>query len=120
MAKILLLLLVVVVGVVFVIRMQANAYERFMANAAEVMGAIDKKETRIDEPKTKRTENILLYSYMVNGTRYSGEEKVEYPDLWQEAREGMELKIYYAKNNPAKAYPAVLIDRRLDIANKTK
>lgn len=118
MIRLLIIVLLVAVLIMFVIRLQGNAYQRFMAGAGEVMGKIEKKETRIDNPKNRHTENMLIYSYTVNGREYSGEERVEYQDLWLDAREGMELRVYYSKNNPAKSYPAALMDRRLKIAGK--
>jgi uncharacterized protein YxeA len=120
MAKILVILVLVVVLAVWVTRLQGNAYARFKANSAEVMGRIDKKETRFDNTKNRHSENYLLYSYTVDGKNYSGEERVEYDDMWLDAREGMELRVYYAKNNPAKSYPAALIDRRLGVADKLR
>ena len=118
MAKLFLILAVLAAVTVLVIRLQGDAYRRFVANASEVMGRIDKKETRFDNTKNKRHENILLYSYSVDGKTYRGEERVEYDDLWLDAREGMELRVYYAKRNPGKSYPAALMDRRLHIAGK--
>ncbi len=115
----LLLILVFFIGIaLLVIRLQGDAYKRFMAGAAEVMGKTLKKETRFDNTKNKHHENYLLYSYVVDGKEYRGEERVEYDDLWLDARDGMELRVYYAKTNPAKSYPAALIDRRLNIAAK--
>lgn len=119
MAKIILLALAVVLVTFLVIRLQGSAYARFKANAGEVMGVIEKKETRIEAGHSKRAgsgENVLMYNYVVDGTKYHGEEAVEYDDLWLDARDGMELRVYYDKKNPAKSYPAALIDRRIKIA----
>jgi len=120
MAKILVILVVLAVVIMIVVRLQGNVYQRFMDNAAEANGRIDKKETRIDNPKTRHVENILIYSYEVDGKTYRGEERVEYEDMWLDARDGMDLRVYYSKANPAKSYPAALLDRRLAIAGKLK
>ena len=115
MAKIILILIAVVALVVVVVRLQGDAYAKFKANSVEVKGVIEKKETRIDTPNNRNTENILIYSYAVDGVTYHGEERVEYDDLWLDAREGMELRVYVSKTDPKKSHPAVLIDRRLSI-----
>lgn len=120
MIRLLLILALFAVVVLIIIRLQGDVYKRFMAGAAEVKGRIEKKETRIDNPKTRHTENILIYSYNVEGRKYSGEERVEYMDLWLDAREGADLRVYYSKSNPAKSYPSALIDRRLGIAAKVE
>ncbi len=118
--RLLLIIAVLAAIILVVIRLQGDAYKRFMAGAAEVTGRIEKKETRFDNTKNKHHENYLLYSYVVNGKEYRGEERVEYDDLWLDARDGMELRVYYSKTNPAKSYPAALIDRRLGIAAKVQ
>lgn len=119
--KIILILLIVIIIVLNILRIQAQVYERFKEGAAETMGRIVKKETRIDTGRSKKPEdNVLIYSYEVGGDSYSGEERVEYADLWQDAREGTELRVYYSKKDPTKSYPAALIDRRLGIASKVK
>ena len=120
MAKLFLILAVLVVVIILVIRLQGDAYKRFMAGAAEVTGKIEKKETRLDNTKNQRSENYLLYSYVVDGKEYRGEERVEYDDMWLDASEGMELRVYYSKTNPAKSYPAALIERRLGITAKVQ
>ena len=120
MLKIVLLLLVVVAVAVFFTRMQGDQYAKFKANSREVMGRIEKKQTRIDNPKTLHTEQVLIYSYEIDGKRYTGEERVEYDDLWQEAREGAELRVYVSKKNANQSHPAALIDRRIGIADQLK
>ncbi len=120
MIRLVLILAIVVAVVLIVICLQGDAYKRFMAGAGEVMGRIEKKETRIETPNKQTSENILIYSYTVGGQAYRGEERVEYDDLWLDAREGMELRVYYSKANPAKSYPAVLIDRRLKIEARVR
>lgn len=111
-----------IVGAIVVIMLQKESYEHFMENAGEVMGIIEKKETRIDSSHSMRgkSENILIYRYSVDGKEYHGEDLVEYSDLWAVARDGMSLRVYYSKSNPSKSYPATVIDRRLKIAEKMK
>ena len=118
MIRLLLIFAFLAIVILIAIRLQGNGYKRFRAGAAEVMGKIEKKEARIDNSKNRHAENILIYSYVVDGKEYPGEERVEYDDLWLDARVGMELRVYYAKTNPAKSYPAALIDRRLGISEK--
>ena len=121
MAKILIILAIFVAIILIVTRLQGNAYQRFKAGAIEVTGRIEAKETRIDNnPNTRNQKNTLVYSYVVDGKTYRGEGHVEYDDLWLDAREGMELRVYVSKTNPAKSYPAALIDRRLAIASAMK
>ncbi|MDX2072921.1 MAG: DUF3592 domain-containing protein [Alphaproteobacteria bacterium] len=115
MAKLVLILLLLAVVIIVVIRMQGGVYTRFMAGAGEVMGKIEKKETRIDRPDKHTSENILIYSYVVDGVMHRGEERVEYDDLWMDAREGMELRVYYSKTRPQQSFPAAVMDRRLGI-----
>jgi len=120
MLKFILIALVVLLAI-WVVRQQGDAYQRFKDNAIEVTGHIDAKETRIDNnPNTRSQKNTLIYSYAVDGKTYRGEEHVEYDDLWMDAREGMELRVYASKSNPSKSYPAALIDRRLGIASSMK
>ena len=118
MIRLILIIAILAVVIIVAVRLQGNAYKRFMENSAEVTGRIEKKETRFDNTKNKRHEHYLLYSYVVDGKEYRGEERVEYDDMWQEARERMPLRVYYSKSNPAQSYPAALIDRRLTIAQK--
>jgi len=122
MLKIILVILFVLVVGIIAVRLQGGVYQRFMLSAAEVMGKIEKKETRIDNNHSQRNkqENILIYSYVLNGTVYRDEERVEYDDMWLDAHEGMYLRVYYSKTDPAKSYPAALIDRRLNIASKVQ
>ncbi len=116
--RLVILLALLVIVVIVVIRLQGNAYKRFMRNAGEASGHIEKKETRIDNTKNQRADNFVLYRYEIDGISYQGEDRVEYDDLWHDASAGMEIKIYYDKNNPKKSYPAALLERRLKIASK--
>lgn len=118
--KILLLLILAIAAAIIFTRAKGDEYARFRERAMEVPGKIVKKETRIDNPKTRHTENVLIYSYSVNGREFTGEERVEYEDLWMEARDGMPLRVYVDKNNAKKSFPAALIDRRIGIAERAR
>jgi hypothetical protein len=118
--KLLIIILILIVLVFAVVKLQGGIYERFRSNASETLGRIEKKETRIDGQKNKREEHVLIFSYVVDGKTYHAEEMVEYEDLWLEASEGMDLRVYYSNGDPQKSYPAALIDRRLGIAGKFK
>jgi len=121
MIKLIVVLVILAIVVVAVIRMQGNAYARFKADAIETVGLIEKKETRIESHHSqKRDEHVLIYSYTVKGEPYTGEDSIEYTDMWETAQAGMHLRVYYSKKDPSKSYPAAVLDRRLNIAEKVK
>lgn len=102
---------------VFNIVGQGSHYKDFMANAQKSHAIITGKQERIANPKTKRTEYWVSYTYTVDSTRYTVNANIEYEDIWGRLRQGQDTMIYYAKSNPKESYLESVLERRMGIAN---
>ena len=118
MGKLLLVILIVLaVVVVTAVMLQGRQYAAFMEKAQKTSGHITRKEVRNFRPNQQTgKENWVSYEYALDGKSYSGEEKVEYADLWHGLNEGQETEIYYNRENPGESHVAAVLDKRLGIA----
>lgn len=116
--KILIVIILVIMLAVAVTLFQGGRYKQFMASAGKVQGVVTSKETRVAEPKTKRVEYWVTFSYDVEGSNYIMNENVEYPDVWDRLREGQVETVYYDKEKPQKSSLAPLLERRAGMADK--
>jgi hypothetical protein len=117
--KIIFILLLVAGLVVAVVIAQGRQYQAFLDNAGKTSGTLTaKEERRLRADQPTNVEHWARYSYSVDGKSYSGEEKVEYTDLWHGLQEGQVAEIYYHKGNPEKSHLAQVLDRRIGIAQK--
>jgi hypothetical protein len=117
--KIIFILLLLAGLVVAVIIAQGRQYQAFLDKAGKVTGTLTaKEERRLRADQPTNVEHWVRYSYSVDGKQYSGEEKVEYADLWHSLQEGQGAEIYYHKGNPGKSHLALVLDRRVGIAQK--
>lgn len=117
--KIIFILLLLAGLVVAVVVAQGRQYQAFLAKAEKVAGTVTaKEERRLRADQPTNVERWVRYSYTADGKVYSGEEKVEYADLWQELSEGQAAEIYYDKGSPNKSHLALVLDRRIGIAEK--
>lgn len=114
MSKFLIFALFILV-VIFVVRWQMGQYQNFMDCAGKATGKVVSKVEKPHRPDNQsgRMEYTLTYSYTVDGVDYTSSDTVEYKELWLDLVEGQELEIYYSKKDPKKAYPVVVMDRRL-------
>lgn len=118
MSKVLLILLVLGGLIAAVVMWQGKHYRSFADGAHKVKGVLVAKQEHIAEPKTKRKEHWAIYRYQdTQGTAHTGEERVEYDDLWHSFREGQEIDVYVDAKNPSQSHLGPVLDRRLDIAN---
>ncbi|MEZ5690607.1 MAG: DUF3592 domain-containing protein [Rickettsiales bacterium] len=109
-----LLLVVIFIFLVFVVAGWQKRGIKDFADRAEVVTAIViekyEKTRKADHPS--RVERIINYSYMVEGKEYTGEDTVEFSDLWQQVKKGQEIEVYFLRENPAKSHPVILVRRR--------
>jgi hypothetical protein len=120
--KLLIIILVIAVAVAMAVTLsQGEQYEAFMKTAYKTSGRIDRKEERIADPKTKRTEYWLHYTFTDrNGQTYYKQDRVEFPDLWLGFRESYPVDVYYNLARPAESYPAALVARRMGQAGAAR
>ena len=107
-----------IVLIIAVVKLQGNSYARFKVSAQAVRGKIIAMEERRVDVKTQRKRRYVRYAFELEGKLFTGEENVEYDDLWTLVKAGDSITIYYDPKNPSKNYPAALLDRRLGIADK--
>ena len=118
--KILIAIAVVAMLAVFFTMRQAKDYEKFLETAKATYGQLLEKEERIAEPKNKRMEYWITYSFTdPSDATHNMQMSVEYQDWWQNLREGQSLEVYYDPVRPSENYPVELVNRRMGMAGKT-
>jgi hypothetical protein len=119
MMKIILLIVIAAGLIASVVVWQGDRYKKFIADASKASGTLIKKEVRNFRPNQQTgKENWAVYTYVVDGKTYDGEEKVEYADLLHDLAEGQEVEVYYSMDNPKQSHLAVVLDRRLGLVVK--
>ena len=118
MYKFLVIALIAVLAL-WVVVQQGNSNKAFITGAKKISGSVVHKEERLPRPdQASRKENWLVYSYTVAGTPYTGQEKVEFGDLWGNLAEGQTIEIYYSGDKPQVSHPVMIMDRRVGIIGK--
>lgn len=115
MSKLVLVILFFVVAVVAINLMVGDRTRAFLKTAQVAQGRIVGKEVRTVE-KNRRKEHWLKYVYRVGEQEHAGQEIVEHDDLWDGLREGADIEVLYDPDQPGKSHPAVLVRRRLGMA----
>lgn len=117
-----LVIIVVAVAVllaVLAVVLQGKEYREFMKHAQKVNGEIVEREERIADQKTRRKEYWITYRYTDDKqVTHTTQALIEYEDIWKRLRRGQVEPIYYNKENPSESYLALVLDRRLGIADK--
>jgi hypothetical protein len=117
MLKVAIVILAVVALALWVVQQQGKKNEAFLANAKKANGVITAKNARVVRPdQPTRKEYSLNYRFEVDGESFSGNELVEFQDMWQSAQEGQAVEVYYVPGNPAKSHLAAVLERRLGIS----
>lgn len=97
--------------------LQGNQLEKFKANAVKITGRIERKEELDSGQKNRRKEYWVFYSYTDSqGALHHAQEQVEYPDIWASLKESYPAEMYISRDNSNISHLAVLLDRRLGIA----
>lgn len=94
-----------------------NQYKKFLKTAEKASGKILAKEERVIDPKNRRKENWLRYSYSANGQEFTGEDRIEYQDMWMDLKEHAAIDVLYNRDNPKESYPEPVLARRLGMAH---
>ena len=98
---------------------QRKDYAAFMKTAVKVQAELLSKGERVAEPKTKRIEYYIGYRYKDNtGSTHTVQRTIEYPDMWQDLRQGQVLTVYYNPVKPSESYPVELVERRMGLVKR--
>jgi hypothetical protein len=114
----LLVILAFIALAVLVTRFLNDKNTDFKSQAKMVQATVTNKVEHYATKKKTREEHVIRYEFTVDGKNYSGEDTVEFDDLWARVKEGDKITIYYHPENPLKNHPAALLDRRLNMAQK--
>jgi predicted metallo-beta-lactamase superfamily hydrolase len=118
MARILSLILAILIPmVVIVTQWQSGKYKEFLKTAREAEGQITFAENRVFDFKNNRKEFIIAYEFVVDGTTYEGEERLEYADMEDQFTLGARVAVLYDPENPRNNHLKRLLERRLDVAS---
>ena len=121
MSKIIFLVAIAIGLIVTVVIWQSDQYKKFLENADKVSGKLVKKEVRTFRPNQQTgKDNWALYTYVVDGHEYDGQERVEYDGIWHDLSEGQAIDVYYNKGNPGESHLVIVLDKRLGIAEGLK
>ena len=105
--------------VLWMVMWQGKQYKAFLEGAKKASGTVVGKVERARRPdQPTRKENWLLYSYQVGDKTFTGEERVEFADLWGGFSQGQAIEIYYSEKKPEESHPVVIMDRRAGTAGK--
>jgi 2-succinyl-5-enolpyruvyl-6-hydroxy-3-cyclohexene-1-carboxylate synthase len=118
MTKILIAIAIFAAILVAVTLWQGDQYKAFMKTAQKTTAKIVAKDERVADPKTKRKEYWVTYSFDVADTHYTSQEQLEYIDIWQALRMSYPADIYYNRRQPSECHLASALDRRLGIVHK--
>ena len=116
MTKILIAIFIVAAIAIVVTQWQGDRYREFMKTAQKTSARIVEKEERIANPKNKRKEHWLIYTYETkDGMTHTAQELIEYDDIWQRLRPGYPIDIYYNPAQTGQSYVALVIERRMGL-----
>lgn len=118
MSKIFVVILLVIAVAIWFTQFQGGQYKQFMQTAKKTTATIVSKGERVANPKTKRMDRWVSFSFTdEQGTVYRAESDVEYDDLWQSFEQGQAQDVYYNPAKPSENHLAVILGRRIKIAD---
>lgn len=109
---------IAIILTVLIVRLQAVDYEEFMKDSYKATAQITTKREMVADQKTQRKEMRIEYRYMANGRVYTGNESVEFTDLWDPYTPGQTVEVYISSKDAGQSYLAEPITRRLKMARK--
>ncbi|MFO0389357.1 MAG: DUF3592 domain-containing protein [Alphaproteobacteria bacterium] len=118
MSKILLVVFLVVAVAIWFTQFQGGIYRQFMQTAKKTTATIMSKGERVANPKTKRMDRWVSFSFTDDrGVMHTAESDIEYDDLWQSFEKGQVQDAYYNPANPSENHLAVVLGRRIKLAD---